>query len=169
MKVNNVWISEQVTARLNRGRFKRWGGTGCEACSDSAPTLLRSTRKQKASSCPMCADISVRQMLSRRIALSSDDLYFLKLKVWNLLLWFQLLLCKCVGFFFSLSLCTSVTKPPSDPSGWARLHGLWMLLSTLSFVLCFTLGFWRERVKSWHSVHCAKNQDFGIFHGQLQS
>lgn len=46
------------------------------------PTLLRSTGKQKAFSRPTCNDISARQMLSRRTALSLDDFYILKLKVW---------------------------------------------------------------------------------------
>lgn len=45
------------------------------------PTLLRSTTKAKAFSRPVCNDISARQMLSHRTALSLDELYFLKLKV----------------------------------------------------------------------------------------
>lgn len=54
--------------------------------------------KQKAFSRPVGNDISARQVLSQRIALSLDDLYFLKLKVWIFFLWFPFLFWKCVVF-----------------------------------------------------------------------
>lgn len=91
--------------------------------------------KQKAFSRPMGNDISARQVLSQRIALSLDDLYFLKLKVW--IFFFD-------SHFFFENVCFFalwVWYKAIISSVAARLHAQWKPFQTPSFVLFFTLVF----------------------------